>query len=349
MSGSSFGFGLFELKGTVGDNKYSPIYIYTNSLNEDISLRFFDSCPKYINATSDTDRIDHKQLYLDKHIGGVIERVSKKLGIPPNTWKLTQTDVNMMYKGCAFDIVVNNITRDKFCSLFTQQDFDIFEYANDLDDYYSHSYGLEIAHQMSCPLLNDMMDTMESIINGTEKHQKAFLRFAHAETVMPFIALLGLFKDSKPMTWDSSDTVIENRQWKTSHVSPMSANVAFLLYKCADGYRVRLQHNEEEHMFPGCDEVFCPYDKVVELYHHVLDERCAFNERCGNNLLTTCNNVVGSTTTTTTSNGIDSFWVVLMAIGIIIVIDVVILSLFMKRKNEDAIVKKGYKSLLGKS
>lgn len=43
----------------------------------------------------------------------------------------------------------------------------------------------------------------------------------------------GLYKDAEHLHWNSSDSVINNRQWRTSDVSPFAANVAFVLYNCS--------------------------------------------------------------------------------------------------------------------
>ena len=54
--------------------------------------------------------------------------------------------------------------------------------------------------------------------------------FGHSATVVPLITAVGLFRDSRPLTADLRPS---DRQFRTSRIDPMSANVAFALYDCA--------------------------------------------------------------------------------------------------------------------
>ncbi|KAF2319162.1 hypothetical protein GH714_013650 [Hevea brasiliensis] len=60
-------------------------------------------------------------------------------------------------------------------------------------------YGKSINYRMGVPLLEDVVHSMEEAIKAQEEqlapgsYEKARLRFAHAETVVPFTCLLGLF------------------------------------------------------------------------------------------------------------------------------------------------------------
>ena len=96
------------------------------------------------------------------------------------------------------------------------------------------------------------MSQIEDVI-AQNTYQKAKLRFAHAETLLPFIALLvtmatnflkltyflkGLFKDSEMLHWNSSRSVLDNRLWRDSQLSPFAGNVAFVLYNCTGNFYI---------------------------------------------------------------------------------------------------------------
>lgn len=47
MSGQSFGYALNENTGQLGASKFQPFFTYSESHDEDYTLRFFDNCPNY--------------------------------------------------------------------------------------------------------------------------------------------------------------------------------------------------------------------------------------------------------------------------------------------------------------
>jgi hypothetical protein len=67
----------------------------------------------------------------------------------------------------------------------------VFEYTDDLATYYESGYGSSINWEISCPLLQDMFTQFDLVVaNTSDFYELAKLRFAHAETILPFVALL---------------------------------------------------------------------------------------------------------------------------------------------------------------
>lgn len=62
---------------------------------------------------------------------------------------------------------------------------------------------------------------------------RVVLRFGHAENMIPLISTLGLFNDSHRLTWQNYQHHL-NRKFRTGKFSPFSANLAFVLHKCAN-------------------------------------------------------------------------------------------------------------------
>lgn len=113
-------------------------------------------------------------------------------------------------------------------------------------------------------------------------------RFGHSETVVPLMTALGLFKDDQPLR-ASNRLAMENRKFKTSDISPYSANVAFVLYACDDlshsvtdasrTFMIQLQVNEKPMNIPGCDSLMCPYEQARKVYSNLID-RCDIENVC---------------------------------------------------------------------
>ena len=53
-SGTSFAYGMFGESGDLPYPKggFSPIFISSNSLDQDVELHFFDVCPEYVHSVS---------------------------------------------------------------------------------------------------------------------------------------------------------------------------------------------------------------------------------------------------------------------------------------------------------
>uniref|UniRef100_A0A6B2L4L5 Multiple inositol polyphosphate phosphatase 1 n=1 Tax=Arcella intermedia TaxID=1963864 RepID=A0A6B2L4L5_9EUKA len=273
-SASSFTFGLWEGKGNIGPSSFEPVAITSESANQDLTLRFFDNCPLYQSeiASNSSAALD-SSLYLKQYSPQILQKVSNVLQLPPFN-NLTFSDVSVMYKICAFE--VSSSIYNQFCSLFDHDDLSHFETSNDLSDYYIKGYGYPINYQISCPLLVDFWTSIQNAIKPGNI-EKAKLRFAHAETVLPFASLLGLFKDDFTLKWDSPN--LSQRKWRTSIVSPFAANIGVGLYDCSGTYKLQIFHNEIEQPFPGCGGTYyCPLSTVEKLWQNAL--QCDFIKLC---------------------------------------------------------------------
>jgi len=282
-SASSFAQGYLQGTGKIGPSGYQPTYIFSDTPSLDI-LRFFDNCPRYTLAMDDgTINADQADIYANEKYPSIASRVAQTLGVS-GEWDITVDQLDWMFTACAFEISVFNKT-DGWCALFMEEDILVYEYASDLEEYWEKSYGSGIGYQISAVVLQQIVSVMEGVMAQASgyQNQKAYLRFAHAEDIIPMAALLGLFKDDYPLTANTSQGQIQNRNWTTSVISPFGANFAFALYNCSGEYRVKLTHNEVEYQFPGCSDIYCPYTEFKSLYAKALalnfTETCALPQK----------------------------------------------------------------------
>lgn len=110
-----------------------------------------------------------------------------------------------------------------------------------------------VTYRMAQLLLDDFFETADTVSRG-DLSQVAKLRFAHAETVVPFAALLGLRGMSEPLP-DDVTYRYDNSPWRGETVAPMAANVQWDVYRNAEGNTlVRMLYNEKETAFKtACD------------------------------------------------------------------------------------------------
>jgi hypothetical protein len=163
----------------------------------------------------------------------------------------------------------NNLTHS-FCSFFTKNsELEYFSWEEDALNYFSKGYaGSEnnVAHNVACALVGNFIATSDEAIKSPKTAPIAHLRFAHAETIIPFLVQLGLYSS------DSVSTMLQNaseRKFRTTEISPMAANVQWILYQCPNNnYRVQMLHNEVAKSFPmpGCEsKTSCDY-RLVKNY-----------------------------------------------------------------------------------
>jgi multiple inositol-polyphosphate phosphatase/2,3-bisphosphoglycerate 3-phosphatase len=294
-SASAFMYSIFENRGGLGQCHFEPVSVISDSENEDFTLRFFDNCPAYTNNVLDNSTTYfNSEKYLSEQSELLVTNLIKKLMIKESCpWNVDIKDVLNIFIACAFDVSVQNKT-DMFCELFEKEDIRIIEYYLDLSDYYDKGYGNLLNYAISSPLLQSFVNSIDNVLLNLDP-QVANLRFAHAETVLPFLALLGLYEDVHELHWNTPPDEVLSRKWKTSNLSPFAANIAWVLYNCTSSasspfYRVKLLHNEVEQLFPGCSELYCPYNTVKQLYQKQLAYN--FDSMCGSDQLYTDQDVL---------------------------------------------------------
>ena len=126
----------------------------------------------------------------------------------------------------------------------------------------------ELSIKISFPLLIDFLETTNNAI--VEGNVSADFRFAHAETIIPFAALLGIDIASS-QTLDL-DLLIE--LWKDYEIAPMAANIQWIVYNNKeDEYIIKMLLNEKEVTFPIESDIepYYKWDDVANYYQNVID------------------------------------------------------------------------------
>ncbi|SMG17909.1 histidine-type phosphatase [Agreia pratensis] len=137
-----------------------------------------------------------------------------------------------------------------FDRYFAGADAEWFAYLLDSDDFYGKGpafAGSDITYKMATPLLTDFLDSIDARLAGSTT--AATFRFAHAETIIPFAALIGLPGSTQPVTPDAPYSYATN-DWRGETVTPMAANVQWDVFRDATGRAiVRMLYNEREIAF----------------------------------------------------------------------------------------------------
>ena len=147
-----------------------------------------------------------------------------------------------------------------------------------------YTYSLKLIHCWSKNLFPSLQIFLFS-------HTVAVFQFGHSETVVQAFTALGLFKDSQPLLATNMASM-KNRQFRTSEIVPFSANLAFVLFACAEGhvhdaddrdvtaFVLKILVNEKPVTIPACNKEQCLY-KDVRKYYHDLADHCNRKAMCG--------------------------------------------------------------------
>ncbi|CBI25429.3 unnamed protein product, partial [Vitis vinifera] len=273
-SAVAFGMGLFSGRGNLGPGHQRAFAVISESRASDILLRFFDCCKNY------KDFRKSQEPAVDKLKEPIIDEINAAL---KKRYKLnfTRQDTSSLWFLCKQEASLLDIT-DQACGLFSPSEVALLEWTDDLELFILKGYGKSLNYKMGVPLLKDVFDSMEQAIEAKEgnyapgSYEKARLRFAHAETVVPFSCLLGLFLEQsefkqmqreKPLQYPPKSP--QKRNFRGSMVAPFAGNNMLVLYSCppnsSSKYFVQVLHNEHPIPMPGCDNSdLCPFEVFKE-------------------------------------------------------------------------------------
>ena len=156
---------------------------------------------------------------------------------------------------------------DQYFADVPAEEGDVFAWILDMEDFYEKgpSYaGQDETYRIAQPLLDDFFASIDERVAGGDT--AATFRFAHAETIMPFAALIGA-----PGSTQQAPAVVEpqsvddvynynNNEWRGETVTPMAANIQWDVAtrdgidpKTGKAYTplIRMLYNEEEVAFGG--------------------------------------------------------------------------------------------------
>ncbi|XP_023731145.1 uncharacterized protein LOC111878897 isoform X1 [Lactuca sativa] len=288
-SAVSFGMGMFSGRGELGVGKHRAFAVLSESRASDIMLRFHDCCKNYKAYRK------QQEPAVDKLKEPVLEEITHSLAARYGL-NFTIKDTTTLWFLCKQEASLLDIT-DQACGLFTNDEVSLLEWTDDLEMFIVKGYGNALNYRMGVPLLQDVILSMEQAIKAKEEgyapgsYEKATLRFAHAETLVPFSCLIGLFLEGSEFEQIQREEPLkyppkppERRTWRGSRVAPFAGNNVLVLYSCSrnntNKYFMQVLHNEQPIPMAGCGGTdFCPFEVFKEKIaaphlKHNYDELC---------------------------------------------------------------------------
>ena len=245
--------------------------------NDDVHLRFYDLSPAYKSFENGIDDSEiklalEKRANMDNLNNAVIRRFFNADALN----KLDdQSKAKFVSDVFGFATIVYSLKNEikqsgfefadlDFKSFFTCDELAKLGALDSIDDNLKKGPGTDnngLQVRVAIPLLVDFINTADDFIK--DKKVTAQLRFAHAETIAPFAALLQIADADKA----GKQPAKLNGNWQASKVIPLSANIQWIFYKKkgSGSYLVKILLNEKEEHITGLSNKSFPYYKWTNL------------------------------------------------------------------------------------
>lgn len=218
-------------------------------------LRFFDLNKSYVNYKEKGDWLPIYKAFVHKKISPV--PIMKKFLLNPEQYPDKEAEEFVMALFSVAAILPDTSIPLNLEDLFTLDEWHRYWQTQNLRQYMSKSsapVGKMLPVAIAWPLLSEFIRSAQEVISGKSDYQANF-RFAHAETVIPFVSLMGIEKTDVQVCQPDSVSVY----WKDYEISPMAANVQWLFYRDRDQrIWVKILLNEEAVALPISTSCF-PY------------------------------------------------------------------------------------------
>lgn len=243
---------------------FSPIIDETKMVRQNNILNFFVSNQSYDRYKKSGNWISEYKLYQDEQLSNVnlLKKYLKdEEGVSAQTRRTFDLSLFSIWA-----ITPNIPLSDSERPLIDIQDLKPLWRVQNARQYLEKGpspIGGGIQQNISIPLLKQFIETSEE--NLRTKEYGAFMRFAHAETIIPFAALLKI-PEASEATDITADIV---KIWKDYDVAPMAANIIWVFYQNKEGdVLVKMMLNEREVAFPILTDNFPFYEwsKVKRYY-----------------------------------------------------------------------------------
>ena len=206
--------------------------------------------------------------------------ISKRLEPSAPGFNFSAVDIYSMFEMCGFEIMVRGVS--PWCNIFTNTDWEDFEYGRDLLHFYRAGPGNKYAGAMGFLWLDA---TAKNIFNQTASAKRPYVSFVHDGDIIPLMATLGIIDEDTDPTTDKPALLPtqhrkRDRNWKTSDIVPMGGRVVFERIHCntslqavQDRRFVRLLINDGHVKLGNRKGDLLGNDLTVEEFEGMVEER----------------------------------------------------------------------------
>lgn len=271
------------LEGFYG-NKMSAAKMPAPSADVDSLVMPYDKCKSWHDIVHSKQNRREITMFEDGHfMKDMVARVSTRLGF---SYNLSLDAVATIYEMCRYEKAWYFQATSVWCAAFSKEDIMVFEYREDLSNYYIDFYGNALNQRLGCPLIRDLFARFKktaSLKNATiaEVGSVGTFYFSQRTMFMLFLGGMDIAHDKYPLTHDNYPTQNE-RLLRTSLIATFATNLAAVFYKCSQGEENQVAFYLNEHIvnYPGCNAGLCSLDFLLNKFRHVLEPAACNNDFC---------------------------------------------------------------------
>jgi len=158
---------------------------------------------------------------------------------------LDPQDVLAIMGICPFETVAKE-RFSPFCSIFTKEDFEIYEYAWDLEKFYNTGYGAPLGAVQGVGYINELigrltdspahhgLQTNKTLLSSQRTfplNRSLYVDFSHDNLIVAVFAAMGLFNQTNgPL---DTTKITKDRTWVTSKMVPFSGHMTVERLSCS--------------------------------------------------------------------------------------------------------------------
>ncbi|EGN96120.1 hypothetical protein SERLA73DRAFT_170536 [Serpula lacrymans var. lacrymans S7.3] len=235
-SAQNFALGFF---GFPYDGQYQQVVtIEAPQFNN--TLAPFETCANNNVPSKGYRGSSYVQAWTDRYLKDAVHRLQRHL----HGYTLTVNDVYAMQESCAYETVV--LGYSKFCELFTEKEWEGFDYAADLKFWYGVAFGSPVAKAQGVGYVQELvsrltetpLETHNSSTNATMHNPVQFplgnslyVDATHETVILNVITALNLSSFAKTGPLPSSH-IPSRRTFRSSELAPFATNIQFQLLCC---------------------------------------------------------------------------------------------------------------------
>ncbi|KAJ7493301.1 phosphoglycerate mutase-like protein [Mycena galericulata] len=253
------------------------------------TLAPYKTCPN-ANVKSKADR---GRDYVEAWANVYLKKARKRLDAMLYGYDLSIEDVYVFQQLCAYETVA--LGYSKFCELFSEEEWEGFDYSLDLFFWYNSGFGFPLARSLGIGYVQELVarlshtpiETHNSSTNATLDDnpitfplgQSLYVDATHETVVLNILTALNLssLAAQGPLP---ADRIPADRSFKVSQLAPFATNVQFQLLECTSqpGPQIRIIVNDGVVPLTGIEgcpkqeDGMCPVDTFVAAQKKIIGQ-----------------------------------------------------------------------------